>query len=102
VEVKYADNGLRRLCTDEKEMWRRRADIAKKLKLRVNALRRADNVGHLKELDPLGDWHDLSGDLAGLWAGSVSRNKRILIRPDGAGPAVTAVTVTVVDIEDYH
>lgn len=83
-------------------MWRRRADIAKKLKLRVNALHKAENVGHLKQLDPLGYWHDLNGDLAGLWAGSVSPNKRILIRPEGPGAAVTAVTVTVVEIEDYH
>lgn len=102
MEVGYSDNRLRKLCTDEKEMRRKRADIADKLRLRVNALRAARDVGHLKELDPLGRWHDLNGDLVGLWAGTVSRNHRILIRPEGAGPAVTAVTVTVVDIDDYH
>lgn len=102
MEVGYADNRLRKLCTDEKEMRRKRADIADKLRLRVNALRAARDVGHLKELDPFGRWHDLNGDLAGLWAGTVSRNHRILIRPEGTGPAVTAVTVTVVDIDDYH
>ena len=54
------------------------------------------------ELDPLGRWHELEANLDGLWAGSVSRNKRILIRPDGDGLAVDAVTTTVVDIDDYH
>lgn len=102
MEVRYADRKLEKLCTDEKEMWRRRADIAQKLKLRVNALRAAKNVEHLKELDPLGKWHSLNENLDGLWAGSVSRNHRIWIHPEGDGPEVEAVTVTVVDIEDYH
>lgn len=102
MEVKYADKKLEKLCTDEREMRRRRADIAEKLQLRVNALRNAKNVGHLKELDPLGYWHDLDSDLNGLWAGSVSRNKRILIQPEGDGLDVDAVTVTVIDIDDYH
>lgn len=102
MEVKYADNRLKKLCSDEKEMRRKRADIADKLRLRVNALRKARNVGHLIELDPLGKWHDLNGDKAGLWAGSTSKNHRILIRPEGSGPAVTAVIVTVVELDDYH
>lgn len=102
MEVKYADNALKRLCTDEKEMRRKRADIERKLRLRVNALNNARDVGHLQALDPLGRWHDLNGDMTGLWAGSVSPNHRIMFRPEGTGPDVTAVTVTVVGIDDYH
>jgi proteic killer suppression protein len=103
MEVKYADKKLEKLCTDEREMWKHRSDIASKLKLRVNALHNARNLGHLVELDPLGRWHKLAANLSGLWAGSVSPNKRILIRPDGDVPDVDAATITVIEIgEDYH
>lgn len=100
--MKFTDNRLEKLCSDEKEMRRKRPDIEKKLRARVNALRSADNVGHLKTLDPGGDWHDLKGKRQGLWAGELSGNWRIIIRPEGVGSAVTAITVTVVEIEDYH
>jgi proteic killer suppression protein len=104
MQVGYGgDKSLEKLCTDEKEMKRKRADIADKLPLRINALRQADNVEHLVTLDPLGWWHQLTGDRAGLWAGRVSKNHRILIRPEGETPGATSVTVTVVaGGEDYH
>lgn len=103
MQVEYSDNSLERLCTDEKEMKKRRADIADKLKLRIKALQAAPNLGALPEQDPLGRWHPLTGDRAGTWAGSVSRNHRIIIRPDGDEPGVDSVTVTVIAAgEDYH
>lgn len=99
----YRSKSLERLCTDEKEMKRRRADIARKLPLRIKALENAPTLGALRDADPLGRWHPLTGDRSGTWAGSVSPNHRIIIRPEGEGPDVTAVTVTVLDAgEDYH
>lgn len=99
----YDNASLERLCTDEREMKKRRADIAQKLKLRIKALEAAPNVGALTSGDPLGKWHRLSADRAGTWAGWVSKNHRIIIRPEGDGPDVEAVTVTVLEAgEDYH
>ena len=102
MEVKYADNKLEKLCTDEREMWRKRADVAKKLKLRINALRQANNLGGLPNLDPSGKWHSVDKIRPGCWAAWVSGNHRIIIRPEGSGAVLTAVTVTVVEVEDYH
>lgn len=99
----YGSASLKRLCTDEREMNRRRADIARKLRLRIKALEAAPNLGALVVADPLGRWHRLTGDLSGHWAGWVSRNHRIIIRPEGAGPDIAAVTVTVLEAgKDYH
>ncbi|GMA33494.1 type II toxin-antitoxin system RelE/ParE family toxin [Litorihabitans aurantiacus] len=105
MHVEYDSNDLERLCTDEKEMKRERSDLVKKLPLRIKALEEAQSVSHLKEHDPLGHWHQLTGDWEGHWAGSVSKNHRIIIRPEGVARDALgeAVFVTVVEAGyDYH
>lgn len=103
MRVLYDSTSLKRLCTDEREMNRRRADIARKLQLRIKALEAAPTLGALVTSDPLGRWHRLTGDLSGHWAGWVSRNHRVIIRPEGAVPDVAAVTITVIEAgTDYH
>lgn len=82
-------------------MRRKRSDIADRLRLRIKALETAENVGELPTHDPLGKWHPLKADPEGLWAGRLSANYRLLIRPEGQNQQ-DAVVVTVVDIADYH
>lgn len=102
LEVRYEDKKLEKLCTDEREMRKKRADIADRLRLRLKALETAKSVGELSMDDPLGKWHQLGGNLEGLWAGKLSANYRLLVRPDGPEDPLFAVTVTVIDINDYH
>lgn len=102
LEVLFDDAKFEKLCTDEREMRKKREDVAKKLKLRINALRTAERIGDLTTIDPLGNWHSLTGDLDGLWAGKLSANFRLLIRPEDAEDPKTAVTVTAIKIDDYH
>lgn len=104
LDIGYGgDKKLEKLCTDEKEMRRRRSDIADKLRLRIKALEEASCVGELETVDPLGRWHRLDADWHGHWAGSVSRNHRIIVRPDGDGLDTDSVSVTVVEAGiDYH
>lgn len=83
-------------------MQKKRADIASKLKLRVKALETADTVGDLQTDDPLGYWHELSADRAGHWAGKLSGNYRLVVRPEGDGETWEAEAVTVIEITDYH
>lgn len=101
MEVRYKDNKLEKLCTNEREMQRKRPDIQKKLRLRVNALRAADTVGDLPKDDPGGAWHDLKGNRAGIWTGELSGNWRLLVEPSPPN-SLSAVEATVIDIEDYH
>ncbi len=100
MKVIYSSKKLEKLCNDEREMRRQRADIAAKLKLRINALRVAPSLLELPTLDPLGRWHELTADRSGQWAGSLSRNWRLVIEPAESGD--TDVTVLVIDVEDYH
>jgi proteic killer suppression protein len=102
LEVRYEDKKLEKLCTDEREMRRKRADIADKLRLRVKALETAESVGELSTHDPLGKWHQLGADLDGLWAGKLSPNYRLLVRPEDSADPWCAASVTVIDIDDYH
>lgn len=99
MNVVYADKKLERLCTSEKEMRKRRPDIAQRLPLRIAALEAANSMEQLVGFDPLGRWHRLSGDLDGQWAGKLTANWRLLVRPDAGGGLVV---VTVLEIADYH
>lgn len=83
-------------------MKRDRADLAPGLRRRINALVEAESVGHLKSLDPLGVWHELKGDMRGLWAGKLTANWRLIVRPEGSAAGVASVTVTVAEVTDYH
>lgn len=102
MEVLYEDKKLERLCSDEREMRRKRGDIADRLRLRIKALETARSVDELATHDPLGKWHPLSANLDGLWAGKLSANYRLLMRPEGSSDPRCAVTVTVIEIDDYH
>lgn len=82
-------------------MRRRRPDLMKKLRLRINALRAADTIGDLPSDDPGGAWHELKADLAGIWSGELSGNWRLLVEPSPLRD-LTAAEATVIDIEDYH
>jgi len=82
-------------------MRRKRPDIEKRLRLRIKALEAADTVGDLAQDDPGGGWHELKGNRAGVWAGELSGNWRILMEPGPLKPLST-VEVTVISIEDYH
>lgn len=83
-------------------MRKKRSDIACKLRLRIKALETAETVGELPTHDPVGYWHPLSANLNGLGAGKLSANYRPLVRPEGSVNTLCAVTVAVIDIDDYH
>lgn len=100
LKVQYKDNKLEKLCTDEREMQKKRPDLKKKLRLRIKALENSDTFGDLPEDDPGGAWHDLKGKRAGTWAGELSGNWRLLVEP--TPNSLSAVDAIVVDIEDYH
>lgn len=102
LQVRYEDKKLEKLCMDEREMRKKRTDIAVRLRLRINALRTAETVGELSLHDPLGGWHSLSGNLDGLWSGKLSANYRLLVRPDDSADPLDAVTVTVIEISNHY
>lgn len=96
MELRYVDNELERRCTDERYMQRKLGvSMAKALRLRLDELRRAEELGDL--LFFAGKWEELKGDRAGQWSGRLTANWRLIVQPDNA-----AITVLVVEIVDYH
>lgn len=100
MRVRYKDNRLEKLCTDEREMQKKRPDLKNKLRLRIKALENSDTLGDLLVDDPSGAWHDLKGKRAGTWSGELSGNWRLLVEP--TPNSLSTVAATVVGIEDYH
>lgn len=101
MKLVYSSGKLEKLCMDEREMKRQRSDIAPKLRLRIKALQMASSMTDLMTLDPLGRWHELTGDRAGHWSGHLSRNWRIIVEELQEAQRVE-VTVLVVELQDYH
>ena len=107
MNVTYKTNDLKKICTVEKEMRKRRGDVAKRLRLRIAALETWPTLQSVIDNDPLGNWHPLHGDRAGQWAGKLSRNMRLIITPQAIGGVqieqiLAATDVEVLEIEDYH
>ena len=100
MRVEYRDRKIEKLCTDERVMQRKRPDLKRKLRLRIKALENSASLGDMPTDDPGGAWHELKGNRAGTWAGSLSGNWRLIVVP--SPNSYSAVDVTVVDIEDYH
>lgn len=97
MELRYADNELERQCTDGRYMQRKLGvQRAKALKLRLDELRRVDELDDL--LFIAGKWESLKADRAGQWSGRLTGNWRIIIEPVGA----TITVVLVREIVDYH
>jgi len=96
MELRYEDNELERRCTDERHMQRKLgAQVAKALRLRLDELRRAAEMGDLLFFS--GRWEELVGDRSGQWSGRLTANWRLIVNPDEG-----TITVLVVDIIDYH
>ena len=97
MELEYADNELERQCTDGRYMQRKLgAQRAKALRLRLDGLRRVDELGDL--LFIAGKWEELKGDRAGQWSGRLTANWRLIIEPDQ-----TTITIVLIrEIVDYH
>ncbi len=76
--------------------------LARKLRLRIAALEEAQSFEDLREFDPLGKWHPLSGDRSGQWSGRLSANWRIIVIPLGGSDELECVVALVHEITDYH
>lgn len=97
MELRYVDNELERQCTERRYMQRKLgAQRAKALRLRIDELRRVDELGDL--LFMAGKWEPMKGDRAGQWSGRLTGNWRIIVEPKGG----TVAVVLVCEIVDYH
>jgi proteic killer suppression protein len=90
--------GFRR--KDIERFWRRdeargvARQHAAKLRAMLTALAEAENVA---ELETVPGWrlHQLKGNRKGTWSLSITRNHRLTFRVEG-------MTVSDIDLEDYH
>jgi toxin HigB-1 len=112
VEITFADNRIRKLCSGQNTGIRKLgSQCARKLRARLADLQAAANLEDLRGVPGAGRLHELSGDRRGFLAIDLSHPYRLLLRPTEDPPPfkkdggldwsqVTAVTIT--SIVDYH
>jgi plasmid maintenance system killer protein len=113
VDIDFSDNNLRR-ATEDEAVCRRRygADMVKKLRLRLAALRAAESLGDFwpPESGPE-RCHELKGDRAGTFSVDLKQPFRLLFKSNAAMPpdrsdeqqrwkSITAIKILA--IEDTH
>ena len=110
MEITYANNRIRKICTDEKTMHKELGSIgAKVLQSRLEQIKRFENLEPLR-FEP-GRWHELTGDRWGQLACSLDRMNRLVfepnhdprpLKPDGGLDWTHVTVVEIVEIIDYH
>ena len=111
MKIEFRTKGLGKVCNDTKVATKKLGgDMAKKLRVRLDAIRAASNLGQLAHPMP-GRFHELKGDRKGQISADLVHPYRLLLEPVDDPPllkedggldwsAVTAVRV--IDIEDTH
>lgn len=114
MDVDVSDRSLKRTLEDDVESPRRYgAEMAKKIQLRLEALRAAESLADFwPPLSGPERCHSMKGDLAGLFSLDLKHPFRLLLRPtDKRLEAASSnekerwasiKAVTIVDIEDTH
>lgn len=108
MDIVFSDVRIKRLCEDERSMWRELGrDGARKLKARLADIEAAQVMTDVKRGRP----HPLKGDRAGCLALDLHGGYRLLLAPaedpppqrsDGTTDWAQVRSVTLMGIEDYH
>jgi proteic killer suppression protein len=110
MDFEFASKRLRRQMTNGSELQKTFGELTRPLQRRLGVLAKASNLAEVPRLPPE-RCHQLTGDLAGCFAVDLSRNKRLIFKPDhdpvpsldDGGIDLESVTaIVILGVEDYH
>lgn len=111
MQIEFRTKALGKVCNDSKVATKKLgSEMAKKLRVRLDAIRAASNLGQLAHPMP-GRFHELKGDRKGQISADLVHPYRLLLEPvedprpvkDDGGLDWSSVTaVRVIEIEDTH
>lgn len=110
MEITYANNQIRKICTIEKKAKKELGQIgAKILTGRLKQIAEVENLEQLRFMP--GNWHELTGDRWGQLACSLEGLSRLVFEPDN-DPKPTKIdggldwsrvtSISIIEIIDYH
>jgi proteic killer suppression protein len=110
MEIDFANNRIRRICSNLQEMRRNFGDVrAKNLITRLDQLEAVSDLAKLR--NAAGDWHELTQNRKGQIAANIGHPYRLILmptlypppkKPDGGLDWTQITTVTIIEITDYH
>ena len=104
MRISYSTSRLEKILTNERLIKRHYTKQHIRLRNRISELRAAVSLADIPS-DPPPRRHKLTGSLKGCWGIDISRNFRIIIKPQGSYDEHDLNTITdclIIDIEDYH
>ena len=110
MEISFANNRIKKICSSEKEAKKELGGIGAKFLIR--RLVQLSDVANLEQLrNQPGHWHELTGVRWGQLAASLDGGNRLVFepdhdpiprKPDGGLDWSQTTTVTILEIVDYH
>ena len=110
MDIQFANSKLKKIFNDDKELTRTYGKLAPKIKLRMNVLRNAPNLGFVPAERP-DRCHMLKADRKGQFAVDLLQPHRLVFKPTPNPPPMKnadeidkeqVVSVTIIEVTDYH
>ena len=102
MEIKFENQKIKKLCSSyDKAVNKLGKKNADRLYRRLGALQSANSLASVLPPFP-GNFHQLIGNLAGVWACTIDGGLRLLFYPESPLPPEQVVCVIIREITDYH
>lgn len=103
MRIKYANNRVKKYFEDYGEMKKKiPVEWVRKIKKYMDYLKAADTFGIFLDLG-LGHPEELKGNNAGKYSVHITKNVRLIMKPDDDGKAVTLCEeIEMEGVVDYH
>lgn len=106
MELHYASNYLKKLCTSERVAIKKLGErCARTLFRRISQMESAEDLATLTQ--QAGHFHPLTADRKGQWACRLQGGLRLIFVPDACGEMllkeiIDPASLTIIEIKDYH
>ncbi|MDA2364254.1 type II toxin-antitoxin system RelE/ParE family toxin [Bacillus cereus] len=104
MEISYATTRLEKILTNERKIQKQYTAFYKKIINRMSEIRAANNLDEIPHVPPPRR-HKLEGNYSDCWGVDISKNFRIVLKPNGdwdESDLTTINKITILSIGDYH
>lgn len=100
--IKYSNNKIEKTLTNPALLKKEYGKLSESIKVVLSILQFADNLDEVPNVPPT-KRHKLSGKYLGCWGISISKNWRVIIKPDFQTNDLKDIKeIIIIEIVDYH
>lgn len=104
MNISFSSKRLQKILTEERLLKKYYSNYYKNIKSRLTEIYAANSLNEIPNVPPPRR-HKLTGDKNNMWGIDYSKNRRIVISPDGnydINNLSTITSIVIETLEDYH